>query len=1000
MSLSSGKTYPCATPSPPPGHSKVHGDDEVKDDASECTEFWLRCALQDEDYSSDDGDNYDDSLDDDSSSSEEEKETIVAAAAAAASVASSKHHQQQLSPSKNLTSKEPKIERLVEAVQSTRIVIVNNSNGATSSGSNADSNIELQQVWEEDDDDDATVDSTMRHSDSAGSNYTMNNVLNQRMGQPLLFLQQHQMTAVNQTKKKTATHNNKQVCFFSTKLRLFVEEKGKLQRPLSRITDLMAVEAGRAVIVCKQPGNARSMISPTRPPSTNTAATTTTQQHPSMATDKLSNNNKAIVAVVSSEVGYIGGAWRGALKRLLLCTLDQVNWLRLARILQANLQFLTSYEVFVLAELIEGLDRGTDLNDILHCAFQNRNVSRLIVQALGGGRYDFIYHWPTAVTRNRAFDLFSQLVPVLGGITTFPATENFPTTRNHALASIFRVVLGPGNWLTRVLTGGRQGLTTDNPNAPAQNLAAESNGFELANRNQYGTHFGRIQTNKFRLAHRLPTDESLVRSFIAVPIPTMTNNGVIHVLRQLAKHWHNMVSNQVWGNFAHQRMEQLAPFETLRTHIPAVLITLASLRGRNIWDARVLGPIMQNLTNLCPEARADTARKLLQKLQRTVVVPVCGGIPTVVEPFQSWLEAIGIALDQIEEEAKGVYGIVSSVELGIRLGYDIMSQVSWKVPSDVVLKRAILQYIRKEKGGPEEASSIINERLISSALERTTPRDKRTLMELVKSDLGDTKPAKLLLARVKTLLQREIRRDLLNEAILCLSKGSYVSALKVDDWYWMEGSKRCELFVYCGANSNGRKHMFRHVSSGSLKFVTTHNSKLRPRMYIPVAEAISRAQKVLLTIELDHGKKFKYSALMEFLPLRIALRRLAVVGQMTCEVLDNARLNILSEIQRTGRPGTSAKAVEPQNIIVIGGGPGGMMACLHCTENCLASGGVMKLFEARDSFEKGGSMYERAQIVRLDARWIAMMRYHLGTGFEDVFIPASGETDAQIGNTL
>jgi hypothetical protein len=173
-----------------------------------------------------------------------------------------------------------------------------------------------------------------------------------------------------------------------------------------------------------------------------------------------------------------------------------------------------------------------------------------------------------------------------------------------------------------------------------------------------------------------------------------------------------------------------------------------------------------------------------------------------------------------------------------------------------------------------------------------------------------------------------------------------------------------------------------------------------------------------MTIELDHGKKFAYNAFMEFTQLRIPLQRLQVIGQMTCEVLDNARLNILSEVQRLGSArmgiggGCSAtendqgmataarNKVEPQNIIVVGGGPGGMMACLHCTENCLASGGVMKLYEARDSFAKGGSTYERAQIVRLDARWIATMRYHLGTGFEDVFIPASGETDAQLGNTL
>lgn len=41
------------------------------------------------------------------------------------------------------------------------------------------------------------------------------------------------------------------------------------------------------------------------------------------------------------------------------------------------------------------------------------------------------------------------------------------------------------------------------------------------------------------------------------------------------------------------------------------------------------------------------------------------------------------------------------------------------------------------------------------------------------------------------------------------------------------------------------------------------------------------------------------------------------------------------------------------------------------------SGGTMKLSEARDAFAKGGATFERAQIVRLDARWIAMLRYHL-----------------------
>jgi hypothetical protein len=81
------------------------------------------------------------------------------------------------------------------------------------------------------------------------------------------------------------------------------------------------------------------------------------------------------------------------------------------------------------------------------------------------------------------------------------------------------------------------------------------------------------------------------------------------------------------GNFAHQRMEQLDPFETLHIHVTAVLLTLSSLRGRNIWDAQVLGPFMQQL-NLDVEESIDTARTLVQQLQcRDMVNPVCVAFP-------------------------------------------------------------------------------------------------------------------------------------------------------------------------------------------------------------------------------------------------------------------------------------------------------------------------------------------------------------------------------------
>jgi hypothetical protein len=250
---------------------------------------------------------------------------------------------------------------------------------------------------------------------------------------------------------------------------------------------------------------------------------------------------------VNSEVGVLGGAWRGALKRLMLHYFDEINGMRLSRLLQLFLPFQTGYEAYILGQLIEAMDAGrkSDIKYVLNVAFKNRNVSRILVQVVSA-RFDFFWHWHTQITWNRLFDAFSQ-VPIVG-ITGFTATENFPATRNHALASMFRVALGQGNWLTRVITGGREGLVTDNPNAAAQNLAAESNGFELANRNQHGTYIGRRKTNNFRWDHRLPVDESLVRTFVNNPAPTMINNGVVHMLRQVAKHWNNMLY-QFSGNF-------------------------------------------------------------------------------------------------------------------------------------------------------------------------------------------------------------------------------------------------------------------------------------------------------------------------------------------------------------------------------------------------------------------------------------------------------------------
>lgn len=70
-------------------------------------------------------------------------------------------------------------------------------------------------------------------------------------------------------------------------------------------------------------------------------------------------------------------------------------------------------------------------------------------------------------------------------------------------------------------------------------------------------------------------------------------------------------------------------------------------------------------------------------------------------------------------------------------------------------------------------------------------------------------------------------------------------------------------------------------------------------------------------------------------------------------------------------------------------GPTGLLGAIHCLHNVILSGGEVKIYEARDAFDQDAAAFERAQIVRLDSRQIAMIRYHLGTLYEDVYVPVS-----------
>ena len=80
---------------------------------------------------------------------------------------------------------------------------------------------------------------------------------------------------------------------------------------------------------------------------------------------------------------------------------------------------------------------------------------------------------------------------------------------------------------------------------------------------------------------------------------------------------------------------------------------------------------------------------------------------------------------------------------------------------------------------------------------------------------------------------------------------------------------------------------------------------------------------------------------------------------------------------------------------------------MRCRCTCLTVvcfGSVSQLCSLRRcsvaATNKHAAAFERAQIVRLDARQIAMLRYYLGTNYEDIYVPLKGETDPHLGNVM
>ena len=266
----------------------------------------------------------------------------------------------------------------------------------------------------------------------------------------------------------------------------------------------------------------------------------------------------------------------------------------------------------LLGSVISAYESGriADLNRLLRRLFES-NVSRVLVQQMS--RYDIFWHTHWSVKLNRMMDAFGT-VPVIG-FTGFPSSENFQNTRNFVLGSFFRVFL-KSRQLDHTRSHRPRGAHHRRPEcrrAKSRRGDEQFRGVQPVTARHF--HGRGVKANEFGANHRLPTDESVVRTFAVSPASTLVNNGVVHVVSQLARHWHNML-DQPYGNFAHQRQEQLNPLETLRFHMPVVLFTLANLRGLNAWDSTVLAPVLKKLQNILPVANAAT----LMPIVRTISV--------------------------------------------------------------------------------------------------------------------------------------------------------------------------------------------------------------------------------------------------------------------------------------------------------------------------------------------------------------------------------------------
>eukprot|EP00957_Ditylum_brightwellii_P129584 9883914-Ditylum_brightwellii.AAC.1 len=96
------------------------------------------------------------------------------------------------------------------------------------------------------------------------------------------------------------------------------------------------------------------------------------------------------------------------------------------------------------------------------------------------------------------------------------------------------------------------------------------------------------------------------------------------------------------------------------------------------------------------------------------------------------------------------------------------------------------------------------------------------------------------------------------------------------------------IYQYRTSRSTTNDVLFIARTGAEERFDRTH---YQFRKYVPIGEAIVRAQKAFMVIELDLLKRFAYASYMEFSDLREDLIKLQILSGVNCYFLDDARLD-------------------------------------------------------------------------------------------------------------